>query len=65
MPRKWTNSSGGGGGSTNHKFVSPAPFRMAGVDGPPDLWEVDQILARNAKVASHDKQGKPDRRQDR
>jgi hypothetical protein len=38
---------------------------MVGVDGPLNLWEVDQILGRNAKIASHDKQGKPDRRQDR
>jgi hypothetical protein len=56
VPRKWTNSGGGGGGSVNHKFVSPTPFRMQGVNGPPNLWEVDQILLRNAKAAGHDKQ---------
>jgi len=56
VPRKWTNSSGGSGGSLNHKFVSAAPFRMQGENGLPDLWLWDQILARNAKIASRDKE---------
>ncbi len=55
MPRKWTNSSGGSGGSLNHKFVPATPFRMEGENGPPDLWLVDQILTRNAKIAGRDK----------
>lgn len=50
MPRRWTNS-GGGGGSAQHVWPSPAPVRMTGKDGPVNLKEVEDILWSNAKIA--------------
>ena len=56
MPRRWTNSSGGSGGSLNHQFVPATPFRIEGAYGIPNLWEVEQTLIRNAKIAGRDKE---------
>lgn len=52
MPRRWSNSSGGGGGSVKHIFVGSTPVRMTGENGPVDLRAVELILMRNAKIAS-------------
>lgn len=60
MPRRWTNSNGGGGGNVKHIFTAATPVRMIGHDKRgdsrlPDLWLIDQILARNAKIAGREK----------
>lgn len=51
MPRKWTNG-GGQGSCISHHFVQRTPVQTA------DYHVVDEILARNAKIASREK---PDR----
>lgn len=48
MPRKWTNG-GGQGGCISHRFVERTPTQTA------DYRTVDDILSRNAKIASKEK----------
>jgi hypothetical protein len=49
MPRRWSNSHGGGGSSAGHRFVENTPVRTA------DLKIVDEILAGNARIAGQEK----------
>lgn len=50
MPRKWTNHGSGGYGT--HRFTEHTPVRTA------DLRIVDEILARNARIANREKDDK-------
>lgn len=51
MPRKWTNHGSGGYGT--HRWTENTP-----VVRTVDLRLVDEILTRNARIASHEKNAK-------
>lgn len=53
MPRKWSNG-GGQGGCLTHVFTPRTPVQTV------DYRVFDDILARNAKIASREKPGKKD-----
>ena len=60
MPRKWSNSHGGGGVLLKHHFVWPdTPVTTA------NYRRVDEILAHNAKIAGVEKRNEKRQRQRR